>query len=155
MMLGQQGINESAVSAFVPPISLTVRQAEVLQLAAYGLSSKQIAHHLGISARTVEDHFSAMRRRTGAHSQGELIAHGTAVGLVKPWFPVPESAVSGTAAMHARSGGETRPGNQSRNRVPPAPLRDGIRDDQLVSIPPAFDNREWDRNTPETGRGPV
>ena len=118
-MLGQQGINESAVSAFVRPISLTARQAEVLQLAAYGLSSKQIAHHLGISARTVEDHFSAMRQRTGAHSQGELIAHGTAVGLVKPRFPVPESVVSGTIAVGGGRPGqpvpETSPGITCRS----------------------------------------
>jgi DNA invertase Pin-like site-specific DNA recombinase len=71
---------------------LTGRQAEVLQLAARGLSGKQIAHHLGISARTVEDHFSAMRQRTGARSQSELIAFGTAAGLVQPGLTlVPES----------------------------------------------------------------
>jgi DNA invertase Pin-like site-specific DNA recombinase/DNA-binding CsgD family transcriptional regulator len=109
MMLGQQGINESAVSALVRPISLTARQAEVLQLAAYGLSSKQIAHHLGISARTVEDHFSAMRKRTGAHSQGELIAHGTAAGLVKPSFSVPESVIYGTPAAAGDRPGQPVP----------------------------------------------
>jgi len=42
--------------------------------------------------------------------------------------------------MPAGSGGETRPENQSRNGVPPDRLRDGMRDDQLVSIPSAFDN---------------
>jgi hypothetical protein len=52
--------------------------------AGRGLSGKQIAHQLGISVRTVEDHFSALRQRTGAHSQGELIAYGATVGLVKP-----------------------------------------------------------------------
>jgi len=120
-------------------MSVTARQAEVLQMAGQGLSCKQIARRLGISARTVEDHFSAMRKSTGARSQSELVAYGAAAGLVMPGPAVPEP-FSGTAATHTRSGGETRPGNQSRNRVPPAPLRDGIRDDQLVSIPPAFDN---------------
>jgi DNA-binding CsgD family transcriptional regulator len=90
MMPRQQSIDESAISASAPPISLTGRQVEVLQLAARGLSGKQIARHLGISVRTVEDHFSAMRQRTGAHSQGELIAYGTATGLVRPRFPVPQ-----------------------------------------------------------------
>ncbi len=64
-------------------VHLTVRQAEVLRLAARGLPGKQIARHLGISARTVEDHFSAMRQRTGAHSQGELIAYGAAAGVLE------------------------------------------------------------------------
>ena len=141
-MAGQRDIYQFAVSASAAATSLTARQAEVLRLAGRGLSGKQIARYLGISARTVEDHFSAMRRRTGAHSRSELIAYWAATGLVKPGpaVPEPETAVSRTAAMHARSGGETRPENQSRNGVPPDPLRDGIRDDQLVSIPSAFDN---------------
>lgn len=135
-----EDIHQSSVSASVTALSLTARQAEVLQLAGRGLSGKQIAHHLGISVRTVEDHFSAMRTRTGARSQGELIAYGTALGLVKPGLVVPETTISGTQAMRARSGDETRPGNQSRNGIPPDPLRDGIRDGQLVIIPSAFDN---------------
>ena len=139
-MAGQRSIYQSAVSASAAAMSLTARQAEVLRLAGRGLSGKQIAHHLGISVRTVEDHFSSMRTRTGAHSQGELIAYGTAAGLVRPGLTVPESVISGTAAMPTGSAGETRPGNQSRNGVPPDPLRDGIRDDQLVSIPADFDN---------------
>jgi DNA invertase Pin-like site-specific DNA recombinase len=67
---------------------LTARQAEVLQLAARGLSGKQIGRHLGISVRTVEGHFSGMRQRTGARSDGELIAHAVAAGFVTP-APVP------------------------------------------------------------------
>jgi DNA-binding CsgD family transcriptional regulator len=74
-------------------MSLTARQAEVLQLAGRGLSGKQIARHLGISVRTVEDHFSAMRQRTGAHSQGELIAYGAVAGLVKPGLTVLKTTV--------------------------------------------------------------
>jgi transposase len=61
---------------------LTVRQVEVLRLTALGLAGKQIARHLGISVRTVEGHFDAMRQRTGAHSQAELVALAVATGLV-------------------------------------------------------------------------
>jgi DNA invertase Pin-like site-specific DNA recombinase/DNA-binding CsgD family transcriptional regulator len=121
-------------------VNLTGRQAEVLQLAGRGLSGKQIAHHLGISVRTVEDHFSAMRQRTGAHSQGELTAYGAAAGLVKPGPAVPETVISGTAAMPAGPDGEIRPGTQSRNCVPPYELRDGVRDDLRMSILPAAVN---------------
>ena len=139
-MAGQRDICQSAVSASDVAMALTARQVEVLRLAGLGLCGKQIARRLGISVRTVEDHFSAMRRRTGARSQGELIACGAAAGLVKSSLSVPKTAVSGTGAMHARSGGQTRPENQSRNGVPPDPLRDGMRDDQLVITPSAFDN---------------
>jgi DNA invertase Pin-like site-specific DNA recombinase len=138
----------------------------VLELAACGLSSKQMARRLGISARTVEDRFSAMRLRTGAKTEGELIAYGVAEGIVTPGSPpprrrraartqdaaqiprkdasisqgshsVPDPAVSGTAVTPAGQAGENRPGNQSRNSAPPDPLRDGMRDDRLMSIPPA------------------
>lgn len=61
---------------------LTVRQVEVLRLTALGLAGKQIARHLGISVRTVEGHFDAMRQRTGTHSQAELVALAVATGLV-------------------------------------------------------------------------
>ncbi|HEY4464462.1 MAG TPA: recombinase family protein [Streptosporangiaceae bacterium] len=61
---------------------LTIRQAEVLKLAAGGLSGKQIARYLRISVRTVEDHFSKMRQRTGARTNGELVAYGVAAGIV-------------------------------------------------------------------------
>ena len=127
MMRGQLGAFEPAVSASAAATSLTARQAEVLRLAAGGLSGKQIAHQLGISVRTVEDHFSALRRRTGAHSQVELIAYWAAAGLVRPGCGVPESTVSGTADSAPGPTAENRPVNQSRNGVSPDPLRDGMR----------------------------
>jgi two-component system, chemotaxis family, CheB/CheR fusion protein len=61
---------------------LTSRQVEILRLAAAGLCGKQIARLLGISIRTVEDHFAAMRRRTGSRDKSELIAHAVAAGVV-------------------------------------------------------------------------
>ncbi|HEU5389128.1 MAG TPA: recombinase family protein [Streptosporangiaceae bacterium] len=139
-MLGQWSIREPAASAAPAAIFLTARQAEVLQLAARGLSGKQIARYLGISVRTVEDHFSAMRLRTGAHSQGELIARGTAAGLVKPRFAVPETVISGTSATGGGLPRSARPENQSRNRVPQPGYRDGIRDDGTMTAAPAYDN---------------
>jgi DNA-binding CsgD family transcriptional regulator len=71
---------------------LTPRQVAVLQLATYGLSGRQIARHLGISVRTVHDHFARMRERTGAQSGSQLIAQAVAEGLVKPRGPAPDEA---------------------------------------------------------------
>jgi site-specific recombinase XerC/DNA-binding CsgD family transcriptional regulator len=98
-------------------VSLTARQAEVLQLAACGLSGKQIARRLEISVRTVEGHFSAMRQRTGARGQGELIAHGIAAGLVKPRFPVPEPSISGTGRRASRIPRLMTPGTSGAARA--------------------------------------
>ena len=97
MTLGQRDICQFAVPESSAAASLTARQAEVLRLAGHGLSGKQIARQLGISVRTVEDHFSAMRQRTGARNQNELIAYGAAAGLVQPGLAVPETVISGTS----------------------------------------------------------
>jgi DNA invertase Pin-like site-specific DNA recombinase len=75
---------------------LTPRQIAVLQLAAYGLSGGQIARHLGISVRTVHDHFNRMRERTGTRTGSELIAQAVAGGLVKSLGPV-SAEVDGTS----------------------------------------------------------
>ncbi len=91
---------------------------------------------LRLSVRTVEEHFSAMRQRTGSHNKGELIAYGAIAGLLQAGPGVPETVISGTPGSQATSGGEIRPANQSRNGVPPDQLRDGMRDDH----PPAYDN---------------
>jgi DNA-binding CsgD family transcriptional regulator len=53
---------------------LTRRQAQVIELAAQGLSGKQIARCLGLSRRTVEDHFAAARHRLGAATTTEVVA---------------------------------------------------------------------------------
>lgn len=114
-MVGEQGIQPLSVSASPAVITLTARQAQVLQLAGQGLSSKQIARQLAISVRTVEDHFSAVRRRTGARSRSELIAYWTAAGLIKPGLAVPETAASGTTAGGGVPLEPTRPGTACRD----------------------------------------
>jgi DNA invertase Pin-like site-specific DNA recombinase/DNA-binding CsgD family transcriptional regulator len=139
-MASQTGASQPVPCSAQGVVRLTGRQAEVLQLAGRGLPAKQIARRLGISVRTVEDHFSAMRQRTGAHSQGELIAYGAAIGLVKPGLAVPETVVFGTAGPGTGPPTETRLANQSRNGVSPDLLRDGMRDDQIVTALHAFDN---------------
>lgn len=123
-------------------VHLTVRQAEVLRLAACGLPGKQIARYLGISPRTVEDHFRAMRQRTGAHSQGELVAYGAAAGVLgsEPAH-VPETAVSGTPSALTAPDRQTCPGNQSCNCLSAPELRDENWDDPPVRGPTAFDSR--------------
>jgi len=66
-----------------PIASLTPRQREVLQLLAEGLSAKQIAAKLEISARTVEFHKYQMMETLGIRTNAELIHFAIKHGLVE------------------------------------------------------------------------
>jgi FixJ family two-component response regulator len=59
---------------------LTDRQKQVMELAAAGLSNKEIALRLGISPRTVENHRAWMMERMGARNLAELIRLVTQLG---------------------------------------------------------------------------
>ena len=52
-------------SSLPPPIQLTPREAEVLELVREGLANKQIARRLGISERTVKAHLTSVFARIG------------------------------------------------------------------------------------------
>jgi DNA-binding NarL/FixJ family response regulator len=66
-----------------PMASLTPRQREVLQLLAEGLSAKEIATRLGISARTVEFHKYQIMETLGIHTNAELTRFAIKHGLVE------------------------------------------------------------------------
>ena len=55
-----------------PAAPLTLRQREVLQLAAEGYTAKEIANTLNISPKTVEFHKNRIMRQIGVHSTTEL-----------------------------------------------------------------------------------
>jgi DNA invertase Pin-like site-specific DNA recombinase len=105
---------------------LTPRQAEVLKLAARGMGYKQIAFRLGISRRTVEDHFRKMRARTGARTRAELLTCAAAAGLVQPEL--------GISPADAVAGPERFSGAGQRNSVG---KRSFVRQQPSGSIPPA------------------
>jgi DNA-binding NarL/FixJ family response regulator len=67
-----------------PLDALTPRQREVLQLAAEGLSSKEIAQRLGLSYRTVEAHRAQLMERVGVHDLAGLVRFAMRVGLITP-----------------------------------------------------------------------
>jgi RNA polymerase sigma factor (sigma-70 family) len=52
---------------------LSARQRQVMELAASGLSSKEIARRLEISAKTVENHRAWVMERIGARNLAELV----------------------------------------------------------------------------------
>lgn len=58
------------------PARLNDREKNVLAYAALGLSSKEIAQELGISARTVDYYVDLARDKLGAHNRTEAIVRG-------------------------------------------------------------------------------
>ena len=54
-------------------VSLTPRQAQVLQMLARGCSTEQIANELVVTVDTVRNHIRAILRRLGVHSRLEAV----------------------------------------------------------------------------------
>jgi DNA-binding NarL/FixJ family response regulator len=63
-------------------IELTARQSEVLKHIAEGWSTKEIAHQLGISPKTVEAHRTQLMKRLAIHDIPGLVRYAIRVGLV-------------------------------------------------------------------------
>jgi PAS domain S-box-containing protein len=62
--------------------SLTPRQLEVLHALDHGLSTDQIAEHLGIQRDTVRNHIAGLMRTLGVHSRLEAVAEARRRGLL-------------------------------------------------------------------------
>jgi DNA-binding NarL/FixJ family response regulator len=62
---------------------LSRRQREVLRLVAEGLSTKEIARQLGISAKTVETHRTQLMSRLDIHEVAGLVRYALKAGLIR------------------------------------------------------------------------
>jgi len=58
-----------------PPIHLTNRELEVLNLLAHGAGTNTIAERLGVSRHTVHNHIAVMLNKLGVHSRAEAVAY--------------------------------------------------------------------------------
>jgi DNA-binding NarL/FixJ family response regulator len=65
-----------------PPLSLTPRELEVLQLVAQGRANKEIAALIGVTERTVKFHLSAIMARLGAANRTEAVTLAAQNGLI-------------------------------------------------------------------------
>src|SRR5215212_7470118 len=63
--------------------TLSPRQREVLRLIAEGRTTKQIAHELGISVKTVETHRAQLMERLGIRDVAGLVRYAIIVGLIE------------------------------------------------------------------------
>jgi DNA-binding NarL/FixJ family response regulator len=61
---------------------LSSREREILQLIAEGLSTKEVATSLGISARTVETHRASLMHKLGIHKVSGLVRLAIREGLI-------------------------------------------------------------------------
>jgi DNA-binding NarL/FixJ family response regulator len=61
---------------------ITIRQREVLQLFAEGLSAKEVASALGISTRTAENHKARIMAQLGLSSSVELVQYAIRHGFL-------------------------------------------------------------------------
>lgn len=69
-------------NADASPEHLTLREREVLEMMMEGLSNKEIAAHLNISAHTVKFHISSILGKLGASTRTEAAAIGLRRGLI-------------------------------------------------------------------------
>ncbi|MFY0634983.1 MAG: response regulator transcription factor [Vannielia sp.] len=63
---------------------LTGRERQILNMIIAGHSNKEIAGHLGISAKTVDKHRTSMMQKLDVHSVPQLMAFALREGLVDP-----------------------------------------------------------------------
>jgi DNA-binding NarL/FixJ family response regulator len=67
-----------------PLAKLSLRQREILQLIAEGHTTKDIAHRLTLSVKTVETHRSQLMGRLDIHDVPGLVRFAMRVGLTQP-----------------------------------------------------------------------
>ncbi|MFF1462953.1 response regulator [Streptomyces sp. NPDC058330] len=66
------------------PDGLTPREAEVLVLIAEGLSNREIARALHVSAATVKTHINNLFAKTGARDRTQAVRYAYGRGLARP-----------------------------------------------------------------------
>jgi DNA-binding NarL/FixJ family response regulator len=76
-------LTRSAQGDDLPSTLLTSREEEVIKLIAEGQSSKEIAHLLTISIRTVERHRANILEKLGMRDRTDLTRYAIRVGLVE------------------------------------------------------------------------
>ena len=74
---------------------LTVRESEILEYVAQGLSTKEIALLVGIAPRTVDRHIENVRLKLRAKNRTHMIACAVMEGLLDVDRNPPEEVVNG------------------------------------------------------------
>ena len=67
-----------------PQVTLTVREGQILQLLAEGLSVEKVANQLFISPSTAKTHMSKLYEKLGAANRTQAVMAAVRLGLVSP-----------------------------------------------------------------------
>ena len=83
------GISHAVIGAYLsnsdsPADPLSTRERQVLQFVAEGKSTKEVAKHLGVSAKTVESHRARLMRKLDLHETAGLVRYALRKGLIQP-----------------------------------------------------------------------
>jgi len=90
-MEGKAVIHPTLTRAFIeevqfverpPETPLSRRESQILQKVAYGATTKEVAHDLGISAHTVKTHLERIFEKLGANDRAQAVAIALRKGLV-------------------------------------------------------------------------
>lgn len=73
----------SRTDSSTPRDPLTPRQRDTLRLIAAGKNTKEIAHELGVSVKTVETHRTELMSRLGIHEVAGLVRYALRTGLIE------------------------------------------------------------------------
>jgi len=73
---------EPAKSSRLPSLELSRREVEIVQLLCEGLSSKEVARHLHLSAKTVENHRYNVYKKCEVDSIAALMRYAIQHGLI-------------------------------------------------------------------------
>jgi DNA-binding NarL/FixJ family response regulator len=79
---GYLGNRDHNKSSQLPPVSLTTREKEILELVSQGLTNQQIAQKLFISSRTIDTHRTNIMHKLGVHDVAHLVRYALEHGLV-------------------------------------------------------------------------
>jgi DNA-binding NarL/FixJ family response regulator len=66
-----------------PEAPLSRRETEILQMVAYGSTTKEVAHDLGISPHTVKTHLERIFEKLGANDRAQAVAIAIRKGIVE------------------------------------------------------------------------
>jgi two-component system response regulator DegU len=90
-MEGKAVIHPTLTRAFIeevqyvehrPDTPLSRRESQILQKVAYGSTTKEVAHDLGISPHTVKTHLERIFEKLGANDRAQAVAIALRKGLV-------------------------------------------------------------------------
>ena len=74
---------EQPVQVSMPPVNISPREKQIIELLADGLNSGEIAGQLHISLKTVEAHRHNILKKTGCKNSAHLTLYSVRTGLIK------------------------------------------------------------------------